>query len=274
MAFFTTFTILLLLVVLSNLAESRFDKYYVPLWGQNHLSVNPQGTQVQLMMDKSSGAGFRSKLEYGSGLFHIRMKIPDKKTGGIVTTFYLTSAPDYQEPGNHFELDYEFLGTNGTVQTNVYDNDGGHREESFKLWFDPSKDFHTYEILWNSHQVVFTVDKIPVRVFKNNTARGIAYPSKPMHIEASIWNADWAGKVDWTQAPFTAYFQDFDFYACSTQGDDVSRCDSGGYFWNGRNYWELNSQQKQLMQNYRRLYMIYDYCSSPSTRKEECSLNV
>ncbi|KAK6137149.1 hypothetical protein DH2020_029113 [Rehmannia glutinosa] len=277
MAFLTFFTILFLgaFSMQANGQHQSFDKYYSPLWGSNHLSVNPQRTEVQLKMDQSSGAGFRSKLEYGSGLFHIRMKIPDVKTGGIVTCFYITSAPDNQDPGNHFELDYEFLGTNGTVQTNVYDNDGGHREQSFKLWFDPSKDFHTYEFLWNSRQIVFIVDKIPIRVFKNNLAQGVPYPTKAMHIEGSIWNADWAGAVDWTQAPFIAQYKDFDFYACQAQaGKDVSGCASEQYFWNRQSYWELNAEQKQQMDHYRELYMSYDYCSKPSTRKQECSLNI
>ncbi|KAL8063659.1 hypothetical protein ABFS82_01G040200 [Erythranthe guttata] len=273
MDFLTIFLFICVFLLQKNVAENSFDKYYSPLWGSNHLSVDPQGNEVQLLMDTSSGAGFRSKLDYGSGLFRIRMKIPEKKTEGIVTCFYLTSAPDNQEPGNHFELDFEFLGTNGTVQTNVYDYDGGHREQSFKLPFDPSQDFHTYGILWNPSQIVFFIDGIPIRVFKNNSAQGVAYPSKAMHIEASIWNADWAGPVDWAQAPFVAHYQDFDFYACPTQNDDVSICGNGHYFWNRRRHLELNDEQKQQMKSYRSAYMTYDYCSSPSTSKQECSLN-
>ncbi|GER39779.1 xyloglucan endotransglucosylase/hydrolase [Striga asiatica] len=254
----------------TNGQGERFDKYYAPLWGFNHLTINPAGNHVNLTMDQSSGAGFRSKLEYGSGLFRIKLKIPDKRTGGVLTSFYLTSAPDGQDPGNHFELDFEFLGTNGTVQTNVYDNDGGHREESFKLWFDPSKGFHTYMILWNSKHIVFLVDNIPIRVFKNLLGRGIPYPTRPMHIEASIWDADWAGAVDWSQAPFTAEYQDFAFWACS---GDTSACASEQYFWNRREYWDLNNQQKSTMERYRRSFMTYDYCGNPSTSKPECSLN-
>ncbi|XP_047965695.1 xyloglucan endotransglucosylase/hydrolase protein 3-like [Salvia hispanica] len=247
------------------LAQNNFHNFYNYLWGSNHFSVNPQGTEVQLLMDKSYGAGFRSKLDYGSGLFHIRMKIPEKKTGGIVTSFYLTSAPDNnQDPGNHYELDFEFLGTNGTVQTNVYNNDRGNREQSFNLWFNPSQDFHTYEILWNSRQIVFLVDYIPIRVFNNNNARGIDYPSKPMHVEASVWNADWSGTVDWSQAPFIARFQDFGFKACPASLG--ARC-------NRLNYWQFGQGQLQKMQQYRRLYMTYDYCAQPYTAKPECAFN-
>ncbi|CAA0814984.1 Xyloglucan endotransglucosylase/hydrolase protein 3 [Striga hermonthica] len=159
-------------------------------------------------------------------------------------------SPDGQAPGDHFELDFEFLGTNGTVQTNVYDNDGGHREQSFKLWF--------------------LVDNIPIRVFKNLSDSGIPYPTRPMHIEASIWDADWAGAVDWSEAPFTAEYQDFGFWACS---GDTSACASEQYFWNRRGYWDLNDRQKSTMEMYRRSYMSYDYCGNPSTSKPECSIN-
>ncbi|KAL8521709.1 hypothetical protein ACS0TY_012012 [Phlomoides rotata] len=183
----------------------------------------------------------------------------------------LTALPDGQDPNaNHFEFDYEFLGTNGTVQTNVYDDDGGHREQSFNLWFDPSKDFHTYEILWNSHQIQFRIDNIPIRVFKNWSARGIQYPSKPMHIESSIWDANWAGVVDWSKGPFIAQYKDFNFKACPSH---VDACASDKYFWNRPGFWKLNAAQKRVMATYRKRHMTYDYCSSPSTRKPECSLN-
>ncbi|KAL8536838.1 hypothetical protein ACS0TY_012130 [Phlomoides rotata] len=272
MAFLIISTIILLgaFSTQTKVAVGNFHKYYSYLWGNDHFSVDPQGNHVQLLMDPSYGAGFKSKSAYESGLFHIRMKIPEKKTGGIVTTFYLTAAPDNQDPNaNHFEFDYEFLGTNGTVQTNVYNNDGGHREQSFNLWFNPSKDFHTYEILWNSKQIQFRIDNIPIRVFKNHRARGIEYPSRPMYILSSIWNADWAGAVDWSQSPFVAQFQDFDFNACPAQ----ARCSSERYFWNKPDFWKLNDKEKRIMATFRRRYMIYNYCSSPSTRKPECSLN-
>lgn len=35
------------------------------------------------------GAGFRSKLEYSSGFFRMRIKIPSKDSLGVVTAFYV-----------------------------------------------------------------------------------------------------------------------------------------------------------------------------------------
>ena len=270
MSFLYLFIILLCSsLVLQTNAANNFSTYYYSLWGKEQTVISPDEVTIQL--DNKSGAGFRSKFQYGSGLFHIRMKIPDKKTEGVITSFYLTSAPDFKPLGNHMEVDFEFIGTNGTLQTNVYLNEPiSHREQSFKLWFDPSKDFHTYEILWNSHQLVWVVDKIPIRVFRNNAAKGIAFPNVPMQIEASIWNADWAGPVDWSKVPFIAHYTDFDFYGCQAHN---GLCDSSKFFWNRPQYWELNPHDKNLMTIYRKKYMSYNYCSKPSTAKPECSLN-
>jgi xyloglucan:xyloglucosyl transferase len=58
----------------------------------------------------------------------------------------------------HNEFDFEFLGnTTGEpylVQTNVYVNGVGNKEQRLNLWFDPTKDFHSYSLLWNQRQVV------------------------------------------------------------------------------------------------------------------------
>ncbi|XP_051115135.1 xyloglucan endotransglucosylase/hydrolase protein 3-like [Andrographis paniculata] len=255
-------------ILVQSANDNRFQTYYTPLWGFDHLTVNPQGTEVELKFDQSSGCGFRSKLDYSSGKFHIQMKVPEKKSGGIVPNFYLYSVPGYgQNPGSHFEIDFEFLGSNGTLQTNVYNDDMGHREQRFRLWFDPSQDFHSYDFLWNSHQIVFYVDNIPIRVFKNMMDKGIPYPDKPLHVEATIWNANWAGEVDWGKAPYVTRYRDFGFDACPVTGD----CGSKEYFWNQEKYWDLSPAEKRLMKEYRSKYMVYDYCTKTQGNKE-CSL--
>lgn len=75
----------------------------------------------------------------------------------------LSNNEDY--PGNHDEIDIEFLGTTldkpYTLQTNVYMKGSGDgriigREVRVHLWFDPTKDFHDYAILWTPDEIMYS----------------------------------------------------------------------------------------------------------------------
>lgn len=65
----------------------------------------------------------------------------------------LTQAKDQ---GND-EVDFEFLGNKEgnlyILQTNVFVNGQGNREQRIRLWFDPTSNSHSYRILWNSYQI-------------------------------------------------------------------------------------------------------------------------
>uniref|UniRef100_A0A453SQW6 GH16 domain-containing protein n=1 Tax=Aegilops tauschii subsp. strangulata TaxID=200361 RepID=A0A453SQW6_AEGTS len=135
-------------------------------------------------------------------------------------TTYLSS----QGP-THDEIDFEFLGNvTGepyTLHTNVFTQGQGQREQQFHLWFDPTNDFHTYSILWNPKHIIFMVDDMPIRDFKNLEGKGIAFPkNQPMRLYSSLWNADdWATqggrvKTDWSHAPFSASYRGFKADAC------------------------------------------------------------
>nr|XP_009799420.1 PREDICTED: putative xyloglucan endotransglucosylase/hydrolase protein 1 [Nicotiana sylvestris] len=202
----------------------------------------------------------------------MRMKIPDKKTYGVITSFYLIS--DNQFQGNHDEIDFEFIGTEGKLQTNLFTSDMGGREEVYQLPFDPFEDYHTYQILYSPHHIVWFVDNIPIRSFKNNTMRGINFPSRPMWIEASLWNSNsviWAGTVDWNKAPFIAYYQDFNISGCPYQTGNNCTLSPVLSPWNRP---KIDPQQVQLMRNFRKKYMIYDYCWVNGVRYPECSHHV
>ncbi|KAI3876635.1 hypothetical protein MKX03_027657 [Papaver bracteatum] len=256
-------------------ANVGFNNNYKITWGNNHVSTLDGGQTIQLAMDNSSGSGFASKLSYGSGYFRLRMKLPNKNSAGVVTAFYLTS-----RGRGHEELDFEFLGDKEgkpyRVQTNVFANGKGDREQRITLWFDPTSAYHNYKILWNPYQIVFFIDHTPIRVYKNKASIGVSYPTKPMHIEASLWNGDsWATdggqtKIDWSQAPFTAYFKEFNIDGCAlglssnhkAPDEKNPDCYSSKFWWNNRSkYWRLNSQQQAAYKNVKKNHMYYDYCS-------------
>ncbi|WMV36131.1 hypothetical protein MTR67_029516 [Solanum verrucosum] len=222
------------------------------------------------MVNDAGGAGFKSKIQYESGLFTLRIKMPAKKTNGVITAFYLIS--DDQDAGvNHDEIDFEFIGTEGRLQTNIFANDRGGREQVFQLSFDPSEDFHTYQILYTPQRIVFFVDNIPIRSFKNNTKRGINFSTKSLWAEASLWISDsvvWAGAVDWGYAPFIVSFQDFNISGCPAGSNCLPSPDFS--LWTRP---KLGPKQLKLMMNFRKNHMTFDYCRSKGNkhRYPECA---
>ena len=67
----------------------------------------------------------------------------------------------------------------------------------------------------------FSVDGTAIREFKNFESIGIPFPkTQAMRIYSSLWNADdWATqggrvKTDWSKAPFTASYRNFNANAC------------------------------------------------------------
>ncbi|XP_023519903.1 probable xyloglucan endotransglucosylase/hydrolase protein 32 isoform X2 [Cucurbita pepo subsp. pepo] len=144
----------------SNQVQSiAFDHGFRNRWGSQHQKVD-QGT-LTIWLDSSSGSGFKSLNRYQSGYFGAAIKLHPGYTAGVITSFYLSNNEDY--PGNHDEIDIEFLGTTSdkpyVLQTNVFMRGSGDgniigREMRFHLWFDPTQDFHNYAILWTREQII------------------------------------------------------------------------------------------------------------------------
>ncbi|KAF5805752.1 putative xyloglucan:xyloglucosyl transferase [Helianthus annuus] len=86
------------------------------------------------------------------GQIDMPIKLVPGHSTGTVLAFYLTS-----DQPNRDEIYFQFLGNVSgqpyILQTSVYADGFDNREERIYLWFDPTKDFHTYSILWNLHQI-------------------------------------------------------------------------------------------------------------------------
>ncbi|KAJ4832276.1 hypothetical protein Tsubulata_012223 [Turnera subulata] len=240
------------------------------------------GKLLSLSIDKYSGSGFESKNEYLFGRFDMQIKLVPGNSAGLVTTFYLKSRGPLRGP-KHDEIDFEFLGNSTgqpyTLHTNVYAQGIGVAEQQFRLWFDPTKAFHTYSVIWNIKNIIFLVDNTPIRVFRN--LKGIPYPtSQPMKVYASLWNSDdWAtqgGKVkaDWTNAPYTAYYSNFNTNACIWKPGKPCTLTSKDKKWGMQT---LDNLGRRSIRRVQQKYMIYNYCKDPMRFKlglpRECLRN-
>ncbi|KAJ8750954.1 hypothetical protein K2173_016135 [Erythroxylum novogranatense] len=247
-------------------------------WGNGRGKIVNRGNLLVLSLDNSSGSGFESKNEYLFGKIDMQIKLVSGDSAGTVTAYFLKSLAG----SNWDEVDFEFLGNVSgdpyTVHTNVYTQGKGNREQQFRLWFDPAKNFHTYSILWNRKTIIFLVDGIPIREFRNFESEGVPFPNtKPMRIHSSIWNADeWATrgglvKTNWTLAPFIAHYRNYKADAC-IWSRGRSSCPSNTA-WMRQELDELNQKKLKWVQNN---FMIYNYCTDakrfPQGFPPECRL--
>ncbi|KAB1215485.1 Brassinosteroid-regulated protein BRU1 [Morella rubra] len=233
------------------------------MWGGPRARILDGGQLLTLSLDRVSGSGFRSKNEYLFGRIGMQIKLVPGNSAGTVTAYYFSSQGPTRD-----EIDFEFLGNLSgqpyVLHTNVYSQGKGDREQQFYLWFDPTRNFHTYSIIWNRRNIIFLVDNIPIRVFNNLESRGVPFPkSQPMRIYSSLWNADeWATrgglvKTDWTKAPFTAGFRNFVANCCAwSSGSCSTKCATAM-----QRRAVLDAAGRNRLRWVQKKFMIYNYCT-------------
>ncbi|KAD3640498.1 hypothetical protein R6Q59_003265 [Mikania micrantha] len=265
-----------------TLPISSFDEGFSHLFGDNNLQVLKDGKSVHLSLDQRTGSGFLSHELYLHGFFSASIKLPAYYTAGVVVAFYMSNGDMYEK--NHDEIDFEFLGNikgkEWKIQTNIYGNGSTNvgREERYGLWFDPSNDFHQYTILWTQDHIIFYVDDVAIREIKRTELMSGDFPSKPMTVYATIWDAsEWATnggkyKVNYKYAPYVVEFTDFVLHGCavepielmSLQCEPQTRSDS------------LTSMERAKMESFRKKHMKYSYCHDKiryKTPPSECRMN-
>ncbi|KAL9283773.1 putative xyloglucan:xyloglucosyl transferase [Arabidopsis thaliana] len=234
------------------------------IWGGDKAKILENGQAITLSLDKVSGSGFQSKAQFLFGKITMELKLVAGNSAGTVTSYYVASKGAMWD-----EIDFEFLGNLSgdpyTVHTNVITQGKGDREQQFRLWFDPTIDFHTYSILWNPKTIIFYVDGTPIRQFKNMKTMNVSYPVKQaMRVHSSLWNGDdWATrgglvKTDWSKAPFTAYYRNYKVQDCV--GSNVTCGGDGSSSWLKEGIDENNMKRLRWVQSN---FMIYDYCNDP-----------
>ncbi|KAJ4899906.1 putative xyloglucan endotransglucosylase/hydrolase protein 29 [Raphanus sativus] len=264
---------------LENINPIFFDEGLSHLFGESNLIRSPDDRSVRLLLDKYTGSGFISSSMYQHGFFSSLIKLPGANTAGLVVAFYTSNGDVFVK--NHDELDIEFLGNvegkPWRFQTNMYGNGSTNRgrEERYRLWFDPSKEFHRYSILWNPTKIIFWVDNVPIREIKRKAEMKGDYPQKPMSLYATIWDASsWAtsgGKfgVDYTFSPFVSEFKDIALDGCNVSESLTTdtrdnynniNCSASDQLLMTSDYSTISPKQGAAMRRFRERYMYYSYC--------------
>ncbi|KAL9322734.1 hypothetical protein ACSQ67_010787 [Phaseolus vulgaris] len=262
----------------SKISPVTFGEGFKNLWGPQHQKLDQESLTIWL--DTYTGSGFKSLHSYRSGYFGAAVKLQPGYTAGVITSLYLSNNQDY--PGNHDEIDIEFLGTTQdkpyVLQTNVYIRGSGDgniigREMRFHLWFDPTEDFHNYAILWEPSEIIFLVDDVPIRRYPRKS--DATFPTREMHVYGSIWDASsWATeggkyKADYKYQPFIGQYQNFKLEGCTTEASTSCQPPSASPSGHG----SLSPQQLAAMQWVQNNHLVYDYCHDPGrdhTLTPEC----
>ncbi|KAL7103005.1 hypothetical protein ACP275_08G153400 [Erythranthe tilingii] len=263
--------------------NAPFGDVFTKSCPDNDFKTSQDGKIWNISLNKQGGCGFMTKERYRFGWFSMRIKAVGGDSAGVVTTYFMCS--ENAAGPERDEVDIEFLGNRTgqpyLVQTNVYKNGTGGREMRHVLWFDPTHDFHTYSFLWNNHQLVIFVDKVPIRVYKNANYTNNFFPNeKPMYLFSSIWDAeDWAtrggaDKTDWSKSPFVSSYTDFTADGCRWE-DPFPACVSNTAvnWWDQYDTWHLSDDQKKDYAWVQRNLVVYDYCKDTkryTTLPEEC----
>ncbi|KAK4482659.1 hypothetical protein RD792_009823 [Penstemon davidsonii] len=249
----------------SRIGSVGFNQGFKNLWGPQHQRLDQE--TLTLWLDRSSGSGFKSLNPYSSGYFGAAIKLQPGYTAGVITSLYLSNNEEH--PGNHDEIDIEFLGTTSdkpyVLQTNVYIRGSGDgniigREMRFHLWFDPTQDFHNYAILWNPTEIIYFVDDVPIRRYPRKS--DATFPLRPMWVYGSIWDASsWATengkyKADYSYQPFVGKYNNFKIRGCRSNAHGLCRPASGS----PSGSYGLSNQQNAAMSWVQNKYKFYDYC--------------
>ncbi|BBN02749.1 xyloglucan:xyloglucosyl transferase [Marchantia polymorpha subsp. ruderalis] len=272
-------------VLLFGYCLAGFNDEFTKVWTPEHIVPDDTTNSVQLTMTQVAGGQFASINSFLYGSFSVKLKLIAGESSGTVCSFYLTSYGT-----NHDEIDFEFLGNETgqpyVLHTNVFANGVGGREQRIFLWFDPTADFHTYQVVWNHAQITWLVDDIPIRIHKNiENVLPNSYPTyQPQVIASSIFDASsWATRggavpTKWEYSPFVVTYKDFSFQACRVSNNDISPCTTNyqGNWWEAADYQNLNAVKVTQLKEVHQKYMVYDYCTDyvryPTT-PVECAYN-
>jgi beta-glucanase (GH16 family) len=134
---------------------------------------------IRLPGGTTNGGEMRTRSLYRFGTYRARLKLADAPSS--LTAFFLYRAPDYQQ-----EIDIElFNDSSGRVMLSTYSGGSQTNTVTLPLGFDPTADFHVYEIDYGPGSVGFRVDGT---LLQNWTSR---LPRSSMFLYLNAWFPSW-----------------------------------------------------------------------------------
>ncbi|OMO77375.1 Concanavalin A-like lectin/glucanases superfamily [Corchorus capsularis] len=216
-----------------NISTLSFEEGYSHLFGDGNLVRSPDDRSVRLLLNVYTGAGFISSSMYQHGFFSAKIKLPSDYTAGIVVAFYSISI-------------------------------------HLSTWKMTSQLPSQILLSIINYISSFYIDEVPIREVVRVDEMGGDYPSKPMALYATIWDASsWATnggkhKVDYRYAPFSSEFKELVLDGCPMdpiqEFPNSTACSDDAAWLDGRDYAVITPTRRAAMRKFRQHYMYYAYC--------------
>ncbi|KAL9259950.1 Xyloglucan endotransglucosylase protein 1-like protein [Drosera capensis] len=232
----------------------KFYQDFGNVWGGDRAKIMNGGQLMTLSLDKASGSGFQSKTQRMYGKFDMQMKFVPGNSAGTVTTCYGADQRIMRSI-------WSFLATRpGSLICSTRTSSRRGKETGS-----------------NSS----TFGSTQPRTFTPTPSSGILVASWPTDVAiCKYWDVeDWAtrgglGKMDWSQAPFTAAYRNFNSQACAWPCTCSSTTSTGGGGWFNQ---ELDVTGQQLIKWAQSRYIVCNYCTDhkrfPQGVPPECAFN-
>lgn len=114
------------------------------------------------------------------------------------------------------------------------------------------------------------MDDVPIREIVRSDEMGADFPSKPMSLYATIWDAsNWATsggryKVNYKYAPFVSEFKDLVLEGCTVdpiqQVPAEATCSEKNAKLESADFAVITPRQRKAMRRFREKFMYYSYC--------------
>ena len=135
---------------------------------------------------KSGSVSTYEKFTYGK--FITRMKAPDRK-GTVSSFFTYWDGPGFYQGGWN-ELDVEIVPSveSNPFSMNIIYGDGHNKLEShdYAHDFQPSTDWHTYEMSWTPDYISWAIDGMEIRHVPHNDS-SVAFMNKAQSLRMNFW---------------------------------------------------------------------------------------